>query len=182
LLTATGANVGIVCGIPALLGVSVGMGIMTFIVAFGLGGLILDNPEILQVLKWIGIAFLLCLSWKIASAGRTDAEAGAKPAGLLAAAAFQWINPKSWLVCASAAGTYLETGSGSAFSQALSLGAIFILGSLPSCFPWLAGAANALAVLALEDTAKFLEAHGVINTNLSSYTDGVNPNWARQAP
>ena len=63
----------------------------------------------------------------------------------------------------------------------LSLGAIFILGSLPSCFPWLAGAANALAVLALEDTAKFLEAHGVINTNLSSYTDGVNPNWARQA-
>ncbi|MEE3093368.1 MAG: hypothetical protein VX340_04635 [Pseudomonadota bacterium] len=85
------------------------------------------------------------------------------------------------MVCASAAGTYLETSSGSAFSQALSLGAIFILGSLPSCFPWLAGAANALAVLALEDTAKFLEAHGVINTDLSSYTEGVNPNWARQA-
>ena len=69
LLTATGANVGIVRGIPALLGVSVGMGIMMFIVAFGLGGLILDNPEVLQVLKWIGIAFLLWLSWKIASAG-----------------------------------------------------------------------------------------------------------------
>ena len=154
---------------------------MTFIVAFGLGGLILDNPEILQVLKWIGIAFLLCLSWKIASAGRTDAEAGAKPAGL----SWRWppsnglIRSRGW--SAPAAGTYLETGSGSAFSQALSLGAIFILGSLPSCFPWLAGAANALAVLALEDTAKFLEAHGVINTNLSSYTDGVNPNWARQA-
>ena len=95
---------------------------MMFIVAFGLGGLILDNPEVLQVLKWIGIAFLLWLSWKIASAGRADAEAGAKPAGFLTAAAFQWINPKSWLVCASAAGTYLEAGSGSAFSQALSLG------------------------------------------------------------
>ncbi len=59
LLTATGANVGIVRGIPALLGVSVGMGIMMFIVAFGLGGLILNSPEVLQVLKWIGIAFLL---------------------------------------------------------------------------------------------------------------------------
>ena len=111
---------------------------MMFIVAFGLGGLILDNPEVLQVLKWIGIAFLLWLSWKIASAGRADAEAGAKPAGFLTAATFQWVNPKSWLVCASAAGTYLEAGSGSAFSQALSLGMIFILGSLPSCFPWLA--------------------------------------------
>ncbi|MEC8369731.1 MAG: LysE family transporter [Pseudomonadota bacterium] len=42
-----------------LLGVSVGMGIMMFIVAFGLGGLILNSPEVLQVLKWIGIAFLL---------------------------------------------------------------------------------------------------------------------------
>lgn len=142
MLTATGANVGIVRGIPALLGVSVGMAIMIFIVAFGLGGLILDNPEVLQVLKWISIAFLLWLSWKIASAGRADAEAGAKLAGFLTAAAFQWINPKSWLVCASAAGTYLETGSGTAFSQAISqaisLGATFILGSLPSCFPWLA--------------------------------------------
>ncbi|MEE3093367.1 MAG: LysE family transporter, partial [Pseudomonadota bacterium] len=59
LLTATGANVGIVRGIPALLGVSVGMAIMMFIVAFGLGGLILNSPEVLQVLKWIGIAFLL---------------------------------------------------------------------------------------------------------------------------
>lgn len=52
-----------------LLGVSVGMGIMMFIVAFGLGGLILNSPEVLQVLKWIGLAFLLWLSWKIASAG-----------------------------------------------------------------------------------------------------------------
>ena len=171
MLTATGANVGIVRGIPALLGVSVVMGIMTFIVAFGLGGLILDNPEILQVLKWIGIAFLLWLSWKIASAGRADAEAGAKPAGFLTAAAFQWINPKSWLVCASAAD---PSRNGFREFLVLSLGATFILGSLPSRFPGLAGAANALAVLALEDTAKFLEAHGVINTNLSSYTDGVN--------
>jgi len=138
LLTATGANVGIVRGIPALLGVSVGMGIMMFIVAFGLGGLILDNPEALRFLKWIGIAFLLWLSWKIATAGRADADTGAKPVGFLTAAAFQWVNPKSWLVCASASGTYLEAGSGDALTQALALGTIFILGSLPSCFPWLA--------------------------------------------
>jgi len=46
---------------------------------------------------------------------------------------------------------------------------------------WLGGGANALAVLALEDTAKFLKEHGVIKSTLNSYADGVNPHWARQA-
>ena len=35
------------------------------------------------------------------------------------AALFQWINPKSWIVSASAAGTYLQPGSGTAVSQSL---------------------------------------------------------------
>ncbi|MBC8451963.1 MAG: LysE family translocator [Rhodospirillaceae bacterium] len=138
LLTATGANVGIARGLPALLGVTFGMGLMMFVVAFGLGGLILDNPTALAILKWIGIAFLLWLSWKIATAGRSNNPENQKPAGFLTAAAFQWVNPKSWLVCASAAGTYLDAGSGNALIQALFLGGIFVLGSLPSCFPWLA--------------------------------------------
>jgi len=138
LLTATGANVGIARGLPALFGVTFGMGLMMFVVAFGLGGLIFDNPTALAILKWIGIAFLLWLSWKIATAERSNNTENQKPVGFLAAGAFQWVNPKSRLVCAGAAGTYLDAGSGNALIQALSLGGIFILGSLPSCFPWLA--------------------------------------------
>ena len=138
LLTATGANVGVLRGLPALLGVSVGMGVMMFIVAFGLGELILDNPRVLAVLKWIGVGFLLWLSWKIASAGRSEEGTDQKPAGFFTAAGFQWVNPKSWLVCGSAAGTYLTPGNADALIQAAAFGGIFILGSLPSCFPWLA--------------------------------------------
>ncbi len=138
LLTATGANVGVLRGLPALLGVAAGMGLLMFVVAFGLGAVILDNPIVLTGLKWCGAAFLLWLAWKIVTAGRTGAAAGNKPVGFVGAAAFQWINPKSWLVCASAAAAFLDQGAGSALGQSAAFGLTFALASLPSCFPWLA--------------------------------------------
>jgi threonine/homoserine/homoserine lactone efflux protein len=78
------------------------MGVMVFLVAFGLGSVILGNPLILTALKWVGIAFLLWLSWKVATAGRGGERAEAEVIGFWEAAAFQWVNPKSWLVSASA--------------------------------------------------------------------------------
>ena len=137
LLTATGANVGVLRGLPALLGVSAGMGLMMFVVAFGLGSVILNNPIVLTGVKWCGAAFLCWLAWKIATAGHASAVGG-KPIGFVGAAAFQWINPKSWLVCASAAATFLDEGAGSALGQSAAFALTFVLASLPSCFPWLA--------------------------------------------
>jgi len=119
------------------------MGVMMFVVAFGLGSVVLANPTVLRALNWIGAAFLLWLAWKTATAGRNDMAAGRKPVGFIGAAAFQWINPKSWLVCASAAGAYLNAQSGSALAQAMAFGAVFILASLPCCFVWLAFGATA---------------------------------------
>jgi threonine/homoserine/homoserine lactone efflux protein len=150
LVTATGANVGVLRGLPCLLGVSIGMGVMMFVVAFGLGSVVLADPTVLRALHWIGAAFLLWLGWRIATAGGGAAVAGSKPVGFIGAAAFQWINPKSWLVCASAAGAYLSAGSGSALAQAMAFGALFILASLPCCFVWLAFGATAQRFLRTE--------------------------------
>ncbi len=47
LLTATGANVGLLRGLPCLFGVALGMGLMMSVVAFGLGGLVLGTPQVL---------------------------------------------------------------------------------------------------------------------------------------
>src|SRR5216683_590334 len=146
LLTATGANVGVLRGLPCLLGVTVGMGVMMFVVAFGLGGVVLAHPTVLRALNWIGAAFLLWLAWRIATARRSDAAAGAKPVGFVGAAAFQWINPKSWLVSASVASTYLKAESGSALVQATTFGALFFLAALPCCFVWLVFGASAQRV------------------------------------
>ena len=118
-------------GGTVLLGVAAGMGLMMFVVAFGLGSLILNNPIILIGVKWCGAAFLCWLAWKIATAHGPSASSGARPIGFLGAAAFQWINPKSWLVCASAAATFLDRGSGSALGQSIAMSAIFIVVSAP---------------------------------------------------
>jgi threonine/homoserine/homoserine lactone efflux protein len=147
MLTAAGANGGVVRGLPCLVGVTAGMGLMMFVVPLGLGSLILKNPLVLKALNWAGATFLLWLSWKIATSRRMDSLPESRPVGFIGAAVFQWVNPKSWLVTASAAGAFLHTGAGSPVLQSALLGGLFILVALPSCFVWLAFGATAQRLL-----------------------------------
>ena len=138
MLTAAGAQSGILRGLPCLFGVATGMGLMMSLVPLGLGSLVSRYPVLLRVLNWGGAAVLLWLSWKIAtSRSRIEADLGQDPVGYVGAAVFQWVNPKSWLVSASAAGTFLSSHAGSPIGQAASLGALFVLAALPSGFVWL---------------------------------------------
>jgi threonine/homoserine/homoserine lactone efflux protein len=139
MLTAAGAQAGVLRGLPCLLGVASGMGLMMFLVPLGLGSLVLEHPQLLKALHWGGAAVLLWLSWKIAaSSSHIEATPDRKPVGYMGAAVFQWVNPKSWLVSASAAGTFLGGEAGSPVVQAASLGGLFLLAALPSGFLWLA--------------------------------------------
>jgi threonine/homoserine/homoserine lactone efflux protein len=147
MLTAAGANAGVARGLPCLVGVVVGMGLMMFLVPLGLGSLVLAHPLALRLLNWGGAAFLLWLAWKIATSGSLDAAAAGDPVGLVGAALFQWVNPKSWLVAASAAGTFLHADAGSPLGQAATLGGLFALAVVPSGFVWLAFGATVHHVL-----------------------------------
>ena len=53
-------------------------------------------------------------------------------------AAFQWINPKGWLISIAAVATFLHRHAGSALAQAAIFAILFTLVALPSCLPWLA--------------------------------------------
>jgi threonine/homoserine/homoserine lactone efflux protein len=155
ILTSTGAAVGALRGLPSVFGVASGMGLMMFLITFGLGSLVHNSPILYQALRWGGVAFLLWLAWKIASAGREKGSTIEKrPVGFWSAAAFQWVNPKSWLVTASAAGTYLHATAGSVFVQAVAFGALFVLAALPSCFVWLAFGAGVQRLLRTERAAR----------------------------
>jgi threonine/homoserine/homoserine lactone efflux protein len=139
MLTAAGAQSGVLGGLPCLLGVATGMGLMMFVVPLGLGSLVLQHQLVLKALHWGGAAFLLWLSWKIATtASRIDSTPDRDPVGYVGAAMFQWVNPKSWLVAASAAGTFLSADAGRPIVQAACLGGLFVLAALPSGFLWLA--------------------------------------------
>jgi threonine/homoserine/homoserine lactone efflux protein len=146
-LTATGAKVGVVRGLPALAGVAAGMAVLMFVTVFGLGAVILESPLLLMAVKWTGAAVLCWLAWKIATSRGNGAHKDAQPIGFLGAAAFQWINPKSWLACASAAAAFLDQGRGSAHLQAAMLALLFALAALPCGFVWLAFGAVVQRVL-----------------------------------
>ena len=138
MLTATGAQAGVLGGLPCLCGVATGMGLMMFLVPLGLGSVVLAHPLALKALNWGGAVVLLWLSWQIAtSSGSIEATSGAKPVGYTGAAVFQWVNPKSWLVAASAAGTFLRVDAGSPLLQAASFGGLFVLAAVPSGLVWL---------------------------------------------
>ncbi len=153
LLTATGAAAGIVRGLPALVGVGVGMAAMMFVVVLGMGTLILRNPLVMISLKVVGVAILLWFAWKIAMS-RPPSVDQARPVGLLGAAAFQWVNPKSWLACTSAAVTYFDASRGTALTQASELAFLFALVALPCCFVWLAFGAAVQRSLRSERAAR----------------------------
>jgi threonine/homoserine/homoserine lactone efflux protein len=147
MLTAAGAGTGVLRGLPCLLGVAVGMGLMMFLVPLGLGSAVLEHPWALTALKWCGAAFLLWLAWKIATSAGAESAAAGRSVGFVEAAVFQWINPKSWLVAVSAASTYLSAESGSAAVQSALLGGLFVLAALPCGFLWLAFGATVQRVL-----------------------------------
>ena len=141
MLTATGAIAGITGGLPCLVGVGAGMGLLIFGVALGFGEIVTGHAAVLKALNWIGAAFLLWLAWRIATASGSSEAAEKEPVGFTRAALFQWVNPKSWLVSASAAGTYLQAEGGS-LAQALAFAALFVAAALPSGFLWLAFGAS----------------------------------------
>jgi threonine/homoserine/homoserine lactone efflux protein len=137
LLTAIGANVGVRKGLASLFGQVTGMGAMLFAIALGAGNVILAHPLALEVLKWAGAAMLCWMAWRIATAGAAEGAAAA-PAGFVRMAAFQWVNPKSWLVSIAAVAIFLDRSAGGVPAQAAIIAVLFTLVALPSCLPWLA--------------------------------------------
>jgi threonine/homoserine/homoserine lactone efflux protein len=137
LLTAIGARVGVRHGLGSLLGQVTGMGAMLFAIALGMGGVILAHPFVLQVLKWAGAALICWMAWRIAAAGHAEGATNG-PDGFLRMAAFQWVNPKGWLISIAAVATFLDRRAGGAPAQAAVFAILFTLVALPSCLPWLA--------------------------------------------
>lgn len=98
MLTASGMNFGYKRTVPHILGVIVGFVLLINVSAFGVGALYQNFPQIEWALKIVGSAYLLYLSYKIATAGRVGLKDQAKevtrPMRFIEALAFQFINPK----------------------------------------------------------------------------------------
>ena len=102
MLTASGANFGFRRTVPHLLGISAGCAVQLVLTCAGLGALFHRWPVLQTVLQWVGAAYLLYLGWKLLGSaeirqGENQGHAP-QPIGFFQAAAFQFVNPKAWIM------------------------------------------------------------------------------------
>ncbi|QPC88154.1 LysE family translocator [Mesorhizobium sp. NBSH29] len=136
MLLASGVNFGFVRTIPHMLGIASGFFSLLLGVGLGLGTLLLAFPQLHLALKIGGGAYLLYLAWKIATSrtlGRAG-DVGAHPMTFVQAAAFQWINPKAWVMAVSAIAIY--TNAQQPFLSVMLISSAFALVNFPSVSVW----------------------------------------------
>jgi threonine/homoserine/homoserine lactone efflux protein len=112
MILASGLNYGFARSLPHLFGITCGFTFMIFATGMGLHAVFEQAPMLQVMLKYAGAVYLLWLAWKLAHAAPMSAEQAAisKPMSFLGAAAFQWVNPKGWVMAVSALTTYLPPG------------------------------------------------------------------------
>jgi threonine/homoserine/homoserine lactone efflux protein len=109
MLLASGVNFGFSRTIPHLAGICVGFTLMVALVGLGLGGLFKLYPALLTVLKYAGAFYMLWLAYHLACSGPiAEGERRGRPMSFLQAAAFQWVNPKAWVMAVYANATYTQ--------------------------------------------------------------------------
>jgi threonine/homoserine/homoserine lactone efflux protein len=135
MLAASGANFGFRRTIPHGLGVALGLGAMCFALGLGLGEAFERSAALRETLRWAGVAAMLYIAWRIANAGAPGkGRIGARPLGFWQAAAFQWINPKAWLM---SLGVLAQFASGAApMAEAALASGVFIVSGLTSAPAW----------------------------------------------
>jgi threonine/homoserine/homoserine lactone efflux protein len=110
--------------------------VMLLVVGFGLGALSAASPAVQTVLKIVGAAYMVWLAWKMANAGAISERDGddATPMSFVAAALFQWVNPKAWVMAIGAMAIYVRPDH--ALGDVLQVAAVFGLVNLPCVSTW----------------------------------------------
>lgn len=107
MLLASGVNFGFRRTVPHMAGVAIGHAVMVFMVGVGLMGIFISYPPAQMALKIISAVYMLWLAWKIANAAPpAGAQRAGKPLSFMQAAAFQWVNPKAWIISLGAVTLY----------------------------------------------------------------------------
>ena len=138
MVAAAAANHGLRATVPHMLGISLGFGFMVALVGLGLAGPLAASPALHAGLRWVGVAWMLWIAWGMVRADPAKPSAGetvAAPLGVGAAALFQWVNPKAWVLSVVASTAYTAPGR-ALVGQALLHGALFAVVGWPCFLSW----------------------------------------------
>jgi len=108
MLMTSGTNFGFRRTVPHMMGVALGFVLMIVLVGLGLAELFARYPLAHAVLKWVSVAYLLYLAWKVAMAAPPEqGDAAGRPLTFVQAALFQWVNPKAWTMALTGVTVYM---------------------------------------------------------------------------
>ncbi|NVI08469.1 LysE family translocator [Paraburkholderia sp. JPY454] len=135
MLLASGVNFGFRRTLPHLSGISVGVVLLMLSVGVGLGEAFAHFPLLYTVLEVVSVAYLLYLAWKIGTSGELKLRNGERrPMRFHEAIAFQWVNPKAWMMVLTAATTiHLSNSFG---MNAVAMAAVFYVIGFPCICVW----------------------------------------------
>ncbi|WP_265518075.1 LysE family translocator [Nitratireductor luteus] len=136
MLLASGVNFGFRRTVPHMFGIAAGFCSLLLAVGFGLGAVLNAYPELHLALKIAGGAYLLYLAWRIATSRKLgqSTNAHARPMRFVEAAAFQWVNPKAWVLAVTAMTLY--TSPEAPFLSVMLVAAAFVIVNFPSVSVW----------------------------------------------
>jgi threonine/homoserine/homoserine lactone efflux protein len=139
MLAASGARFGIARTLPHLTGVTIGFPVMVLLVGLGLASILLASPKLQLGMKIVSCAYLLWLAFQIArSAAASSSTGDGKPMTFLQAAAFQWINPKAWLMAVGAISAYTAGRGMQLYVQVAIIALLTVIVTLLSTLTWTA--------------------------------------------
>jgi len=136
MVMASGVNYGYRRSLPHIFGINVGFSLMLAVMALGLGAVFVAEPRLQMALKVVGVAYMLWLAWKIATAsGIAEGKAGGRPMTFLEGAAFQWVNVKAWFMVMGAISVYAPPDF-SPVQKALYLAGVMLIAGSPPTHIW----------------------------------------------
>ena len=136
MLATSGVNYGFRRTLPHMLGISIGCSAQVFITA-SLLAWVLQWVQVARLpLAVAGCLYLLWLSWKIAGAASPQAGQEGRPMSFAAAALFQWVNPKAWVMVLNASILFMPAATSQRLAAALLLAVIFAVVNLPCISLW----------------------------------------------
>ena len=141
MLLSSGLTFGYKRTLPHMFGVMFGFAFMVVLVGLGMGVIFEEFPFIFSTLKIIGILYLFFMAYKIANNDEgyeVDKENKSNPFTFLQAAAFQWVNPKAWIMAITAISVFVTSTENSLF-QVLTISFIYLLSGVISTNSWALG-------------------------------------------
>jgi threonine/homoserine/homoserine lactone efflux protein len=134
LVAASGANFGLARTLPHIFGIGLGFPVMVFVVGLILGELFAASTAFQTALRWGGAAVMLWVAWAIARGGGLGRPDAPRPFTFVEAAAFQWVNPKGWVMALAIPAQFVQPDRPHA--SALAVAVVFAAAGLSSSLAW----------------------------------------------